>query len=205
MPSDVSTTDRGVNYALEFMKGVFTSWKVTGAVGPSSRALAEEVTDRAELSDADVVVEFGPGTGIFTEVISRKMKRGAHLLAIEVNPEFVRATKQRCPGARVVLGSAEDTPAYLAEDGFASCDVIVSGLPWTVFPEALQDGILDAAHAALRPGGRFITFAYTVSPFFPSGRRFFKGKLPGKFEKVTRSSAIWKNFPPAHVYICDKE
>jgi phospholipid N-methyltransferase len=205
VPSDVSTPDRGASYALEFMKGVLTSWKVTGAVGPSSRALAEEVTERADLRDAGVIVEFGPGTGVFTEVIAQKAKRGAHLLAIEVNPEFVLATRRRCPGVHVVQGSAGDTVKFLAEDGFDHCDVIVSGLPWTVFPEGLQDTILQAAYDALRPGGRFITFAYTLSPLFPSGRRFFKGKLPAKFEKVTRSRAIWKNLPPAHVYICDKQ
>lgn len=204
MQSEVSKSKPGGHYAWEFMKGVFSSWKVTGAVGPSSRWLAEEVTERAELRDANIVVEFGPGTGVFTEVIAGKMKPGAYLLGVEVNPEFVAATRRRCPGVKVVEGSAGDTAQFLAEDGHDHCDVIVSGLPWTVFPESLQDTILDAAYDVLRPGGRFVTFAYTISPLFPSGRRFFKGKLPAKFENVRRSKAIWKNIPPAHVYICDK-
>lgn len=192
-------------FTLRFMKEVFRTTKTTGAVGPSSQALAEEVTELAQLRDANVIVEFGPGTGIFTEVIARKIKPGAYFMAMDVNPEFVRATKERCPSVKVIEGSAADTSKFLKDDGYDHCDVIVSGLPWTLFPEELQDAILDAAYNALRPGGRFVTFAYTLSPLFHSGKRFFKGKLPAKFPKVTRSRAIWKNFPPAHVYIADKD
>ena len=192
-------------YNWRFMKGVFSALTVTGAVGPSSRALAEEVTRRAELGDAGVIVEFGSGTGVFTEVIDREKKAGAYFMALEVNPDFVAATRERCPGVHVVEGSAEHTARFLAADGHDHCDVIVSGLPWTMFPEALQDGILNAAYDVLRPGGRFVTFAYTLSPLFHSGKRFFKGKLPARFPRVTRSRAIWKNFPPAHVYIADKD
>ena len=204
MQTDASSPSKNGAYALEFMKGVLKSWKITGAVGPSSRWLAEEVTEHANLRDSDVIVEFGPGTGVFTEVIARKAREDAHFIAVEINPEFAEATRRRCPGVKVITGSAGETSRFLSEDGFDHCDVIVSGLPWTVFPESLQDTILDAAYAALRPGGRFVTFAYTLSPLFESGRRFFHGKLPSKFESVTRSKAIWKNIPPAHVYICDK-
>ncbi|MBP8129307.1 MAG: methyltransferase domain-containing protein [Candidatus Hydrogenedentes bacterium] len=193
------------HFTWRFMKEVFRTTKTTGAVGPSSMALAEEVTERAQLQRADVIVEFGSGTGVFTEVIERKKKPGAYFLALDVNPEFVTATRERCPQVHVVEGSAEDTAKFLREAGYDHCDVIVSGLPWTLFPEELQDRILGAAHDVLGPGGRFVTFAYTLSPLFHSGKRFFKGKLPAKFPRVTRSGAIWKNFPPAHVYIADKD
>lgn len=192
-------------YAWRFMRGVFSDIKVTGAVGPSSARLAEEVTERAQLGASDVIVEFGPGTGVFSEVIARKKKPDAYFMAVEVKPDFVAATRERCPNVHVVEGSAGDTAKFLQADGHDHCDVIVSGLPWTMFPEELQDTILDAAFDVLRPGGRFVTFAYTISPFFSSGKRFFKGKLPAKFPRVTRSKAIWKNIPPAHVYIADKD
>lgn len=195
---------KGFYFTWNFMKGVLAKTRTTGALGPSSHALAEEVTNRAQLENADVIVEFGPGTGVFTEVIQAHKKPDAYFMAVEVNPEFARITRERCPGVHVIEGSAADTPKFLREDGHESCDVIVSGLPWTMFPEELQDLILQAAYDALRPGGRFVTFAYTMSPLFHSGKRFFKGKLPAKFPKVTRSRAIWKNFPPAHVYIADK-
>ncbi|HNR32146.1 MAG TPA: methyltransferase domain-containing protein, partial [Candidatus Hydrogenedentes bacterium] len=144
------------HFTWRFMKEVFRTTKTTGAVGPSSMALAEEVTCRAQLQAADVVVEFGSGTGVFTEVIDRNKKPGAYFLALDVNPEFVRATRERCPRVHVVEGSAEDTARFLQEAGYHHCDVIISGLPWTLFPEELQDRILGAAYDVLRPGGRFV-------------------------------------------------
>lgn len=191
-------------YTLTFMKEVVRTNRSTGALGPSSRELAEEVTRMADLKGRDVIVEYGPGTGIFTEVIVEKMDPGAYLLTLDVNPEFVRATQRRCPQAHVVEDGAQNAIHHLRKAGHEHCDVIVSGLPWTRFPDELQDEILQAAWDVLRPGGRFVTFAYATSPIVPSGKRFFKEKLEGRFPTVTRSKQIWKNFPPCVVYMADK-
>ena len=190
---------------LTFMKEVVLANKSTGALAPSSKALAEVVTAMAQLDDADVIVEYGPGTGVFTEVILRRMKREAYFLAMEVNPEFVKATQKCCPRAVVRLDGAQNTAKYLKEAGYDHCDVIVSGLPWTRFEDALQDEILDATYDVLRPGGRFVTFGYSFSSLFPSGRKFFKDKLRRKFSRVVRSKPIFQNFPPSVVYIADKD
>jgi phospholipid N-methyltransferase len=193
-----------LKYTLQFMKGVIVNNAVTGAIGPSTRALAEAVTDLAEVRNAKVIVEYGAGTGVFTEVILEKMPKDALLLALEVNPEFVRSTQERCPRAWVVEDTAQNARLYLERKGFSHCDTIVSGLPWTRFSEALQDEILEATYHVLRPGGLFVTFGYAFSPWVPSGRRFFKGKLLRRFPEVHKVGPIWKNFPPANVYIARK-
>lgn len=188
-----------------FLIEIFRANKTTGAIAPSSKALAEAITDLANIKEANVIVEFGPGTGVFTEVIERKKKPSSFFMAIEVNPSFVEATKKRCPNVYVVHDSAENTLKYLKEAGYDSCDIIISGLPWTRFEDELQDRLLNATYECLRDGGKFLTFAYCFSPLVPSGKRFFKNKLPKKFNnKCTRSPIILKNFPPCHVYICEK-
>lgn len=191
-------------YTLNFMKEVIRTNKSTGALAPSSRALADAVTDMANLKGQKVIVEYGPGNGVFTEVILQKKDPDAFFIAMEVNPEFVKLTQQRCPGCRVVEDSASNTLNYLREAGHEHCDVIISGLPWTRFEEPLQDEILEATFDALKPGGRFVTFAYSFSPHLPSGRRFFKSKLPVKFARISRSAPIWNNFPPAVVFLAEK-
>ena len=40
-----------------------------GAVCPSSKALAREITAKVKLEDAVNIAELGPGTGVFTEEI----------------------------------------------------------------------------------------------------------------------------------------
>ena len=189
---------------LVFIKEALLENRWTGAITPSSKALAETITDMVGLEKAKVVVEYGPGTGVFTETILRKKRPDAYFLAMEVNPRFVEATLERCPGANVVNDCAQNTVNYLRKAGFEKCDAIVSGLPWTRFDETLQDAILEATYDVLAPGGRFVTFGYTFSPYFPLGRRFFCKKFPARFKKNSYTAPIWNNFPPCSVYIGEK-
>lgn len=189
---------------LTFMKEVIRDNRTTGAFGPSSRELAEAVTDLARLPGAKVIVEYGSGEGVFTEAIVRKMDPEACFIALEVNASLVEATRKRCPEVNVIHDGAQHAWKYLQEAGHDHCDAIVSGLPWTRFDGALQDEILDATWNVLGPGGRFVTFAYAFSPMFASGRRFFREKLPRRFTNVKRVGPIWKNVPPCHVYIGEK-
>lgn len=203
MPSLKTHVDRS-KYTLEFMKGVLKQNKSTGALGPSSRELANVVTDLAELGGKRVIVEFGPGTGVFTEAILERKDPDALFLAMEVNEDFVEATRRRCPGVEVVHDGAQNTLQHLEARGHSACDVIVSGLPWTRFPDELQDEILDATYYVLAPGGHFVTFAYATSPYVPSGKKFFKGKMEEKFDRVWQTKRIWKNFPPCVVFVGEK-
>ncbi len=189
---------------LAFMIETIRDNKTTGAFGPSSRALADAITDLADLPSAKTIVEYGPGEGVFTEAILRKKSADSFFVALEVLPTLVEATKKRCPGVNVVQDSAENAIVYLREAGYDNCDAIVSGLPWARFPEDLQDRLLDATFKVLAPGGRFVTFAYAMSPAIPSGRRFFSGKMPEKFGRIRRVGPVWKNLPPCFVYIATK-
>ena len=189
---------------LTFLKEAVVANRSTGAIAPSSRFLADAVTDIAGVPRGKVIVEYGPGTGVFTEVILSKKQPDAHFIAMEVNPGFVEATRSRCPQATVIHDGAQHAARYLREAGHEHCDTIVSGLPWTNFDEALQDEILNATYDVLAPGGRFVTFAYLFSPLMPGGRRFLKHKLPAKFGKVSETRVVWANLPPCAVYAADK-
>ena len=187
-----------------FLKEYFTSPKHVGGPSPSSRGLAELITEAAGVRNADSVVEFGPGTGVFTEVIARKLKKDAKFLAIEISEEFVKQTRERCPNVEVIHDSAANASKHLAARGLDSCDCIVSGLPFAVFDPSLQDDILNAAHAVLRPGGVFVTFTYFFSPWLPRGIRFYR-RLRGRFPNVEKTSIVWRNVFPAFAYRCIKE
>ena len=189
---------------LSFLKEVLRANKSTGAIAPSGKQLADVVTDMAGVSQSKVIVEYGPGTGVFTEAIMNKKRPDAYFMALEVNEEFVRVTRDRCPGVDVYHDCAQNTRKYLEKAGFSACDTIVSGLPWTRFDDALQDEILEATYDVLEPGGHFVTFAYAMSPYVPSGRKFFRQKLVERFGNVKRSEHIWKNIPPCVVFIAEK-
>jgi phosphatidylethanolamine/phosphatidyl-N-methylethanolamine N-methyltransferase len=175
----------------------------TGAVAASSEKLSELITDTAELSKELVVIEFGSGTGVFTEKILKKIHKDATFFAMEVNADFVKATKSRCPGVEVYHDCATNTRKYLEAHGHQFCDCIISGLPWASFDIQLQDNLLGTILDVLKPGGKFLTFAYLQGLLLPSGS-MFKKKLYTKFRKVKKTRTVWLNIPPAFVYCAEK-
>ena len=185
-----------------FLKNFIRRPAETGAIFASSRELAGVITEVAQLDGAEVVVELGPGAGVFTEAIVRRIAPGATFLSVEINPEFVEATRARCPGVTVIHDSAVNTHTHLQDLGFDGCDRIICGLPWASFSESLQDEILDAVTGVLRPGGRFVTFAYRQGLLLPSAWRF-RRKLENSFLRVTTTRTVWMNVPPAFVYCAE--
>jgi phospholipid N-methyltransferase len=185
-----------------FLKNFIRRPVETGAIVASSRGLADVITRVAELDGAEVVVELGPGAGVFTEAISRRIDPGAAFLTVEINREFAEATRARCPNVTVIHDSAVNTDVHLEDLGFDRCDRIICGLPWASFSESRQDEILDMVMRILRPGGRFVTFAYRQGLLLPSARRFRK-KLESCFRQVTTTRTIWLNVPPAFVYCAE--
>lgn len=188
-----------ISEKVTFLKGVITKPHEVGAIWPSSKALAEAIVRTAGVSEADTVVEFGPGTGVITEVICEHLKKDAFFIALELNEEYVRSVRNRCPRATIIHDSAANAPAHLEKAGRSSCDCIVSGLPWTIFSDELQIELLDATIEALRPGGCFVTYTYLHTPKTSGGKRF-KDKLDSRFSIVERTPVIWMNLPPAFLY-----
>jgi phospholipid N-methyltransferase len=175
----------------------------TGTVLPSSLELAELMVEDMGLGAADTVVELGPGTGVFTRVIAERVRPDALVLAFEIDEALARELQLSMPRVRVVHDSAETLSDQLRGCGRASADAILSGLPWANFSRDLQERLLGAVVAGLRPGGRFATFAYVPAAHFPPGRRF-RALLEASFPRVETTRLVYRNFPPAFVYRCVK-
>lgn len=150
-----------------------------------------------------VVVEFGPGTGPFTEAILVRLGPGSHLIAIEQNDTFASILRTKFPGLDLVHGSVEALPEILQARGGRPADCIISGLPWASFDAALQRRIVAAAANSLRQGGSFATFAYVHGLMLPAAWRF-RRLLQSTFRDVRQSEIVWRNLPPAFVYRCTK-
>ena len=190
------------NTALFFGKFV-SSPKSIGAIAPSSSALARRIVEVAGVKEASVVLELGPGTGVFTKEIAARLPSGSQLLAIEADPELAVILRKKMPNVRIVAGSAEHIGRIMKSYRLPLADCIISGLPWATFEAALQDRILNAAHDALRPSGTFATFSYVHALPLPQAKRF-RQKLDAAFSRVERTPVVWKNLPPAFIYRCQK-
>jgi phosphatidylethanolamine/phosphatidyl-N-methylethanolamine N-methyltransferase len=169
-----------------------------GAVAPSSSHLARVACAPVPEYGRPVVIELGPGTGSFTDEIQRRLDgRGQHM-AVESNEILATALQRRYNRVDVVNGDALHLQDFVGERGISHADVIVSGLPWSLFPDAVQDQLVDAVIDVMGPHSVFTTFAYRHAAALPAARRF-RALLDDRFEEVVPSRTVWRNLPPAFV------
>lgn len=153
---------------------------------------------------ARVIVEYGSGTGAFTrQVFDRIDREKTIFFGFELNEQMNRIANENVPEVTIFQDSAAEIRKYLKQYGVKHADAVISGLPWAVFPEELQDDILYETVMGLKKGGVFTTFAYLHGLMLPSGIRFRK-KLNQHFSEVKTSPVVWNNIPPALVYWCRK-
>jgi phospholipid N-methyltransferase len=186
--------------AVRFLKEFVSKPQEIGAIVPSSPALAREVVRSVDWDSVRVVVEYGPGLGAITgEILTRT--EGKDFFVIELNEAYAERFRRNFPDVPLYRDSVANVVSIAAEHGVEAVDCIVSGLPWAIFSDAIQDELLDATFEVLQQGGQFVTFAYMHGLALPAGRRFRK-KLARRFRKVERSRVVWRNTPPAVVYHC---
>jgi phosphatidylethanolamine/phosphatidyl-N-methylethanolamine N-methyltransferase len=183
-----------------FLKEFVRNWETTGAVAPSSPALARRIAEAAKISDARRVLELGPGTGALTEAVAAALPEGSEYLGLELNETFVKRLGERFPRLRFEAVPAQEFDFSHWPGEGTTVDAIVSGLPWTAFPESLQKAILDHVLPHLRPGGIFVTFAYAGFHLLPKGK-CFRDLLASRCYQLTTTSTVWGNLPPAFVYV----
>lgn len=191
----------GVVQNVRFIDASLRSPVVTGAIVPSSPALARAMIRGFDLANANAVVELGPGTGAFTGEILQRIGKQTTFFALELNTIYARQLRQHFPDLKVYADSAEHIGPYLAQHGQTKADYVISGLPWASIPDEGQDRILNGILGSLRPGGVFTTFGYLPFRLTPNAIKFNR-KIRRNFSKVEVSEVVWRNLPPALVYRC---
>ncbi len=155
-------TPQRKDHRLAFLRGFLKKPKEVGSIIPSSRFMEKRIVRAAELARADVVIELGPGTGGTTRALLSHMKPQARLLAMEINPHFVRLLRRTIRDPRLIVheGSAQEIGSALADNGLAAADVILSGIPFSTMQREVGLGILHSVYDNLAPSGRFVAYQF---------------------------------------------
>ncbi|GAA2888183.1 class I SAM-dependent methyltransferase [Nonomuraea rubra] len=170
----------------------------TAAVLPSSPRLAAQMVVGVPERGEPVVVELGAGTGAFTSAIQRRLRgRGRHVV-IELNERFAEEIARTFPSVEVVCDDAVHLPRLLGGLAAGPVDVVVSGLPWIAY--AGRPPLIESVAQVLSPAGVYTQFAYTWTRWAAPARRL-SGGLRAAFEEVVTSTTVWRNLPPAVVYV----
>ena len=109
-----------------FLKEFLNKNNQVGAIAPSSKYLTKKMMGDLSLSEANVVVELGPGTGVFTKKLLELIGPKTKLLVIEINTSFYNNLKQQFSDPRLTLvnGSATDLSLYLKQLRLSQADII---------------------------------------------------------------------------------
>ena len=188
----------GLLDGLRFLGKFLRSPGKVGSIMPSSRHLAEVMTDRLDLKSGDLVVEYGPGTGPMTAVLSGILPDQVRYLGIERDARFQRLLKERFQDLDFHLGSVADIQVILRDRGLGKAKAIVSGLPFASLPRTVQLDIVAGTRAVLADDGEFRTFQYVHMYRLPAARHF-RQAMAQVFGSFTRSPPVLRNVPPAYV------
>jgi phosphatidylethanolamine/phosphatidyl-N-methylethanolamine N-methyltransferase len=174
----------------------FRSWiekpLTVGAVAPSGKALARVMAAYVDPTLPGPIVELGPGTGPVTEALLARGIEPARLTLVEFDPTFCAHLRQRFAGVQVIQGDAYDLRRTLGEAIHEPAAAFVSGLPLFNKPLKMRLTLLDQAFTLMRPDAPFVQFTYhAISPIPRS-----HGNI-----RAEASERVWRNFPPARVWI----
>jgi phosphatidylethanolamine/phosphatidyl-N-methylethanolamine N-methyltransferase len=177
---------------VQFIRSWIEKPLSTGAVMPSSKALARAMARYVDPASDGPVIELGPGTGPVTEALVAHGIDPARLILVEFNPDFCRLLRTRYPQATVVQGDAYRLRRLLESAVRAPAAAIVSGLPLVTKPVRTRLRLISDAMALLAPGAPFVQFTYAMVTPIPKALAGIKAEA---------SELIWMNVPPARVWV----
>jgi len=177
---------------FSFLKEAIKDWRSTGSIVRSSPELIKKMMLPIHFEDIQLIVELGAGQGCITKAIAEVIKEETHLLAFELNDQFLKELFLfEKENVEIINGDALNLLTYVKKE---SVDAIISSLPLANFPTILKRNILQQCYDALKPKGLFIQFQYSLIDFKLLKKRF--NSVERKFTPL--------NIPPAFIYICRK-
>lgn len=180
---------------MKFLIEYFKSPRTVGAIAPSSERLAEKMVKDIDFENSECIVEYGPGTGVFTDKLVKGKREDTILILLEYNEEFCKQLEEMYNGYDniiIINDSAENVDKYLVKYNIKKVDYVVSGLPFASLPKEVSNKILNKTKSILKKDGLFITFQYTLMK---------KEFIAGYFKEMNIDRVVI-NVPPAYVLKC---
>ena len=173
-----------------FIKSWFDKPLVTGAISPSSPALAKMMARYVDPRSIGPIVELGPGTGPVTQALLERGVAEERLVLVEYDPDFCDLLARKFPKARIIQGDAYRF--FETDDAVAGAAAIVSSLPLFTKPEETRISLVEKALEQADDDAPFIQFTYAVVSPLPLDEARVEAHV---------SPRVWLNVPPARVWV----
>ena len=172
-----------------FIISWFKSPKKLGAIAPSGTRLAQKMTEAIKADS--YVLELGPGTGVITKEILKKISSLAQLSVIEQDLTFANMLADLFPDIHIINGSAVDAKLYESMD--RKFDFIISSLPLVLYNELEIDNLLKQLRTCMH--SQTVIYQFTYGKDLSIGDQLAANHLDARFV----GSIFW-NIPPARVF-----
>ncbi|MEN6440065.1 MAG: methyltransferase domain-containing protein [Syntrophobacter sp.] len=178
-------------YMLNFLKD-----KNVASITPTSSVGVKRVCSKIDFSRNNLIVEYGPGTGVFSKYLLEHMRDDSRLILIERNRNFKSILKAKLKDPRVIVvhESAENVLETLRSCKESEADYIISGIPFSFLDPDLKHRILYNTHRALKPGGKFLVYQTCFQT-----NNHLKNHLQKYFPQVNSKYEL-ANIPPLRTF-----
>jgi phospholipid N-methyltransferase len=174
----------------QFFKTFIKQPKVNASITPSSKRAARGMLDGLDLHKMEYVVELGPGTGVFTELLSQQLPSTCKVLLIELEEVYIEPLRDHYDERfEVVRCSACNLERLLDERGISRVDLVISGLPYNM-PLKVKRKLQKTLLKLTEHGTTMRWFTY-----FPWAMK----KHYSQFDMRRANFILW-NFPPMWIY-----
>lgn len=177
-----------------FIKEAISKIHTIGSVKPSSKFLIQKCLKDLDFTEDKIIVEFGAGSGNFTEEILQKITQNSKLIVFETNENFYNHCLEKFkdyPNFEIHNISAEffDQTASLAN---LKVDYFISSLPLSLLNQKLINSIINKVLVSAKENGCFVQYQYSFEKY-----NYLKNKF-----KVVKLGFVLRNIPPSFIYKC---
>ena len=194
----INMTNAVANY-VHFMCAALVKFRQTGAIVPSQRFLIDRMIAPVPETYSGRIIELGSGSGALTLRLTARCP-GARVVACEINPALARNTRHNLDLAGVngrvdvISDSAEHLLSEMRRRAMDKVDYVLSGIPLGNLPGKRALALIEAISRAVRPGGMYIQFQYSLLD---------RKRIRSRF-KILRTVPVLLNIPPAVVYYAQR-
>lgn len=158
----LESLQNAVKFIFEFIDHPTT----VGAILPSSKGLAKEIVKQFPKdlkAKPRLILEVGPGTGVFTDEIVKRMNPGDELHLVEYDENFCKKLREKykdIPNVKIFQMSILE---YKDEQD-RKYDFVISGLPLNAFTSDFVENVFNKFKEITKNDGKISYFEYLIVP-----------------------------------------
>ena len=158
----------------------------------TSNHLTKKMVSKINFKNADIIVEYGAGSGIITKQLLNRMNENSKLFVFETNENYTNFLSGiNDKRLQIINYDAEKAKSILLETyNVENVDYIISKISLNSINRRKRKRIIFKSYNLLNKNGKFIGYQY-----FPT----IYGLLKKKFSKISMSYTLI-NIPPAFIF-----